>query len=116
MLFSADVCIDMKLTTKNWGSEFAWTFGSCSSKGTTYGDNQEYDIECCQPAGTYEFDCKDGYGDGWHGGKMEIDVEAVAPSVVCHNFQDGHSQKQDVFHVTIFSDHSVPKVYHSDMI
>jgi len=94
----ANVCVNMKLTTKDWGSENAWTFGSCSSKGTTYDANQDYDIECCQPAGTYEFDCKDSYGDGWHGGQMEIGVEEnrVAPSVVCNDFQDGHSQKQDV--------------------
>merc|ERR1711990_56373 len=84
-----EVCINLKLTTKSWGSEIAWTFGSCSSKATTYGDNQEYDIECCQLAGTYELDCKDGYGDGWHGGQME-----VGGNTLCEDFQEGHSQKQ----------------------
>jgi len=91
-----DVCVNMKLTTKDWGNEIAWTYGSCSSKGITYTANEEYDFECCQPAGTYEFDCKDSYGDGWHGGQMEIGVGLTAPSVVCQDFQDGHSQKQDV--------------------
>merc|ERR1712198_758705 len=37
-----------------------------------YANNKEYSIECCQPAGTYELDCKDEYGDGWHGGSIEI--------------------------------------------
>merc|ERR1712029_1145747 len=36
-----------------------------------------------------ELDCKDGYGDGWHGGRME-----VGGNTLCADFQEGHSQKQ----------------------
>lgn len=71
---TGDVCTDLKLTTgQYWGEEISWTFGSCSSGDTVYGDDQVYYIEpCCQPAGTYEFVCKDSYGDGWNGGFMEV--------------------------------------------
>jgi len=90
---NADVCINLKLTTVDWGKEISWTFGSCSSGDTIYGDNQDYDINCCQQAGTYVFDCKDEYGDGWHGGYMNI-----GGTKVCEDFSDGSSQKQNVVH------------------
>jgi len=88
-----DVCVNMKLTTVDWGKEISWTFGSCNSGTTTYGNNQEYDIKCCQPAGTYAFECKDSYGDGWHGGYMDIGGTAV-----CKDFTEGKSKTQNVVH------------------
>ena len=58
-----------------------------------YADNQEFIIECCQPAGTYELDCKDKYEDGWHGGYIEI-----GGTEYCKDFTSGSSQKQQVQH------------------
>merc|ERR1711972_348547 len=108
-----DRCVNLKLTTKSWASEISWKFGSCKSpelafwKKTLlelagrrfaentngYADNQEFTIECCQPAGTYELDCKDKYKDGWHGGYIEI-----GGVTFCKGFRSGSSKKQQVQH------------------
>ena len=55
ILFSAppEVCIDIKLTTKIWGRENSWVYGSCSGGRMSkdfYRSNQEYSKQCCQPA------------------------------------------------------------------
>jgi len=93
-------CHKLKLRTKSWGQEISWKFGSCQSpKG--YGQNiygkyanyRVYTINCCQPAGTYELDCKDRYGDGWHGGSIEIGGKQY-----CKDFIRGYSKKQRVQH------------------
>jgi len=101
----ASECANLKLNTQAWGSEISWTFGSCESPQGygqyiygQYADNQEFTIECCQPAGTYELDCKDIYGDGWHGGSIEI-----GGTVYCQDFLTGHSQKQMVQHSPSFN-------------
>jgi len=95
-----EVCVNIKLTTKTWGKEISWKFGSCESPAGygenvrgKYGNNREYNIECCQPAGTYELDCKDKYGDGWHGGYIQIGNDETK---YCESFETGKSQKQQV--------------------
>ena len=95
------VCVNLKLTTKDWGREVSWKFGSCKSPAGygenvegKYGDNQEYNIECCQPAGTYELDCKDKYEDGWHGGYIQIGNDETQ---YCKDFE-GTSEKHQVKH------------------
>ena len=65
------VCADITVVTQAWGYENSWTFGSCSSS-QTYGSYQEYTEECCQPAGSYDLTCTCSYGDGWHGGYIQI--------------------------------------------
>ena len=97
---SDKVCVNLKLTTKSWGKEISWKFGSCESPAGygeneegKYGNNQEYNIECCQPPGTYELDCKDKYGDGWHGGYNQIGNDARQ---YCKDFESGSSKKQHV--------------------
>ena len=95
-----EVCVNIMLTTKTWGKEISWKFGSCESPAGygenvrgKYGNNREYNIECCQPAGTYELDCKDKYGDGWHGGYIQIGIDETK---YCESFETGKSQKQQV--------------------
>ena len=70
--FISDVCTPIKLVTKRWGNEISWTFGDCSSS-QEYGNHNIYTEECCQKAGSYPITCKDSYGDGWHGGYLEIE-------------------------------------------
>ena len=93
-------CSNLKLRTKSWGKEISWKFGACQSPpgfgeniNGKYANNKEYDIQCCQPAGTYELDCKDKYGDGWHGGSIEI-----GGTEYCKDFRSGRSKKQQVQH------------------
>ena len=40
---------------------------------------------CCQPEGDYELVCKCSYGDGWHGGYLEISGQKY-----CTQFMDGN--------------------------
>ena len=65
------VCTNVKVVTKSYGLENSWALGPCKSK-ETYQSNKEMTQECCQAPGTYELECKDGFGDGWHGGYLEI--------------------------------------------
>ena len=37
-----------------------------------YGNNAKYEEKCCLAPGTYTLNCKDSFGDGWHGGYIEI--------------------------------------------
>lgn len=78
----------MNLTTKNWGVEISWTFGSCESAAAgTYGNNAKYTEQCTLAPGTYTLTCKDTYGDGWNRGYLEIQGTKY-----CKNFKSG-SQK-----------------------
>jgi len=82
-------CTDIKIVTKSYGSENSWTFGSCSSSPFGYATNQVYTEKCCQPAGSYDFICKDSYGDGWHGGYIQI---GGSEEKLCLDFTSGGSK------------------------
>ena len=67
--------------TQSWGVEVTWSIdckdescATCTNK-QDYGDNSEYSQQCCMPEDKEEFTiyCVDAYGDGWHGGYLEID-------------------------------------------
>ena len=92
-----NVCVNISVTTRRWGIEHSWKFGSCSgpAQGSTYSSRKTYNVQCCQPAGTYELDCKDSYGDGWHGGWIKI---GSSKTKICKNFTDGSNQSQQVEH------------------
>ena len=71
-----DVCIDVKITTKELASEISWSLGSCNSNGQQYENNQEYIQTCCFNTSPsrwlYNFRCMDSHGDGWHGAFITI--------------------------------------------
>ena len=79
----------MKIVTLSYGSENSWTFGTCNSS-RTYNSYVTQIEECCQPQGTYELACLDSYGDGWHGGYIE-----VGRTKYCENFY-GSVEKHNV--------------------
>merc|ERR1712154_86040 len=81
-----EVCTDITLETKDWGYEVSWTFGSCQSS-QVYADDTTYSIQCCQPAGNYQLTCTDSYGDGWHGGHIQIGSQKY-----CENFLTGETE------------------------
>ena len=64
-------CFDVKLTTKSYGWENSWALGTCSNN-QAYTSGKEYTEKCCLAPGVYTLECKDSYGDGWHGGYIEI--------------------------------------------
>ena len=88
--FLDSVCQDIKIVTADYGNENSWTFGACSSK-EVYGDNQIYFQECCQQAARITLTCKCSYGDGWHGGYIEVGGKQY-----CGRFNRGYSQSHKV--------------------
>ena len=65
--------VEVKMTTKNWGSEVSWTLGAaCGSPSTGYASFADNTQSCTLLTGVYTLTCLDSYGDGWHGGFIEI--------------------------------------------
>ena len=91
----ATVCTNVKVVTKKYGYENSWALGTCESK-ERYQSNKETTQECCQAPGTYELECKDSYGDGWHGGYLEIQGKKY-----CDDFQGGRGNHLKTVQVTI---------------
>merc|ERR1711962_1240244 len=85
-----DLCHNIKIETKSWGHENSYELGSCSSQ-QRYGSYENYEEECCQPSGTYTLECMCSYGDGWHGGYIEIDGTRY-----CDDFTAGYSENVTV--------------------
>lgn len=94
-----EICFDVKTVTKAWGNEIDWTIGckdsacrECTSN-LDFGNNQEYTQECCLPEDEEEFiiNCKDTYGDGWHGGYLEINE-----NLYCDDFLSGTEQQEQM--------------------
>jgi len=94
---SAALCPDqckttktIKIRTEAWGYENSYAIGTCVST-QQYATRQNYEEECSLAAGTYNLDCKCTYGDGWHGGYVEIDGVQY-----CKDFTSGHSKTVSV--------------------
>ena len=75
--------MDMNLTIKEYAHEVSWTFGSCDST-EKYTSNGQHTERCCLAQGEYTLSCKDRFGDGWHGGFMEIQGNRY-----CEDFEAG---------------------------
>ena len=80
----------MKLTTVRYGSEISWRLGSCEGNGG-YGNNAEYTEQCCLEPGNYNLECKDSYGDGWHGAYIEVNGETY-----CESFSTGSEETSQI--------------------
>ena len=50
-------------------------------------------MKCCQPEANHVLECKDSYGDGWHGGYIQIGDE---PKKWCEDFTTGTKKTVDV--------------------
>ena len=84
------VCINVEITTKSYGEENTWSYGSCVNN-KAYESDQRYTEQCCQEKGDYNVVCKDSYGDGWHGGYVEI-----ADVRYCDDFADGFEEVHEI--------------------
>ena len=85
-----EVCRMIKIQTTAYGDENSYQMSKCASE-QKYGNNQEYKEKCCLAPGTYTLNCKCSYGDGWHGGFIEIDGV-----VYCKNFMSAPSMTVNV--------------------
>ena len=94
------ICMNVKIRTKKYGEENSWIFGSCSNN-EAYQSDQRYTEICCQERGDYNVVCKDSYGDGWHGGYVEIGDVRYCDDFV-DGFQDVHeiSMQGEEFHLS----------------
>ena len=50
-----------------------------------------YEQECCLEAGEHTVYCRDSYGDGWHGGYLEINGDKF-----CDTFDSGTGTEETV--------------------
>ena len=92
------------MITVAYGSEISWTLGSCESEGG-YDDNGEYTQQCCLGRGNYNLECKDSYGDGWHGGYIELNSIKY-----CEGFTSGTEETSQII-VQDGGKNSVPLLY-----
>lgn len=85
-------CVDAEMTlqTSSWGNEITWNIADIFM-GTGYSSHSTNALSCCLPAGEYELECVDSWGDGWHGGYIEIDGHRY-----CEEFTWGHTQTETV--------------------
>ena len=67
--------------------------GTCMSPSTKYESRTNYSEECCLAKGTYSLECKCSFGDGWHGGYLEIDEKKYCGK---DDFKEGHSKTVQV--------------------
>ena len=100
LFYSATYATNFKLTTKLYGSEISWKFGDTCTSDLAYDNNQEYSKTCNLSPGLYTLECLDSYGDGWHGGYIEI-----LGTKYCESFTSGRSKNVAVtipgIHVTL---------------
>ena len=85
-----EVCFDVTTNANIWAHEIQWNIGgsthdSCENE-KSYENHEVHTQQCCLSADHTEFaiTCKDTYGDGWHGGYLEINGEQY-----CANFTNG---------------------------
>ena len=85
-----EVCRMIKIQTTAYGDENSYQMSKCASE-QKYGNNQEYKEKCCLAPGTYTLNCKCSYGDGWHGGYIEI-----GGTKYCQDFKGGELESVTV--------------------
>ena len=97
LLFSEDVQVTVKLTIKKYASEMSWSFASSSwsCSGSRYTTTGVHTKTCNLLVGDYRMQCIDSYGDGWHGGYIE-----VLGNKYCSGFTSGKSKTNGVITVT----------------
>ena len=70
-----------------------WGDKDFCKNGRRYENNKIYTQECCHDYDelTLKLECHDSYGDGWHGGYIEIDGKKY-----CQNFNSGKQKDETV--------------------
>ena len=83
-------CKKIKIRTEDWGYENSYDLGvpECVSK-QQYGSHKNYEEECCMDRNLVYVVCKCSYGDGWHGGYLEINGVKY-----CDDFRSGYKKME----------------------
>mmetsp|Transcript_76224 Transcript_76224/g.145059 ORF Transcript_76224/g.145059 Transcript_76224/m.145059 type:complete len:269 (+) Transcript_76224:51-857(+) len=102
--------LNIDVHTRQYGNENSWfihgcylsdTGGMCAGGG--YGSQQSYKASCCCPLDKVEvmLQCRCSYGDGWHGGYIEINGDGVE---YCKGFLSGY---RDFGHVSLSNSQAI---------
>ena len=88
-------CQNIKIKTFTWAYEISWNLGSCQGppSNSPYSNDDESTVQCCLAGGTYTLNCQDSYGDGWHGGYIQIGDDTTK---YCENFRSGHLESPQI--------------------
>jgi len=83
---AGDLCFVVKTVPKYYAVEITWNIGGTCDSKDEYDNYKEDTQKCCvaKDQGEITITCKDSYGDGWHGGYLEINEKRY-----CENFSDG---------------------------
>jgi len=66
--------VDIEITTDVWAKEISFSIGeTCSGSG--FQNHANYTSTCCLSEGEQVVNCRDAYGDGWHGAQLLVDGE-----------------------------------------
>merc|ERR1711994_5379 len=87
----AEITKTIRIRTETWGNENSYAIGNCVST-KQYDNHQNYEEDCSLAPGFYILECKCSYGDGWHGGYVEIDGVQY-----CKDFRSAPSMTVGVF-------------------
>ena len=76
----------MKTVPKYYAVEITWNIGGTCNSKDEYDNYKEDTQKCCvaKDQGEITITCKDSYGDGWHGGYLEINGKKY-----CASFESG---------------------------
>ena len=80
----------MSHTSKKFGKENSWSLGTCSNK-SPHVSHTTAEATCCLTPGNYTLECKDTFGDGWHGGYVTIEGAKF-----CEGFNKGKVEYHDI--------------------
>merc|ERR1719331_1039074 len=79
---------EAKINVLTWGNEISYKVtngnGATVCLGGPFSWNNEHDLDCQLEVGSYNLECIDSYGDGWHGGYITIDGKEF-----CKDFRSG---------------------------
>ena len=79
---------------------------SCKPK-TVYENHDTHEGECSLPSGQYTLECKDAWGDGWHGGFIMISGKTY-----CETFDSGSLETHEVMIGSDTKRHGNSKLLH----
>jgi hypothetical protein len=87
------------MTVTEWGSEITWDLDGGDTQGP-YSDSAAQHVKAlCLTKGSHTVNMRDSYGDGWHGGKLEI--KTSADGAVLMNEGLGSSESSKAVSITV---------------
>ena len=97
---------EAKINVLTWGNEISYKItngnGATVCSGGPFAWHDEHALDCNLEEGSYNLECIDSYGDGWHGGYITIDNKEF-----CRDFRSGHKTSR-TFRTTTLQAQTLP--------